>query len=254
MQIIISPAKKMACRTDLLEPAGQPAFWERSKVLRDYINGLDFDEQKKLWGCNEKIARESAERFRAMTLDQGDTPAVLAYEGIQYQYMAPEVLETSALAYLQEHLVILSGLYGALRPLDGVEPYRLEMQAKARAEGCRDLYEFWGDTLYQYTRDESRTWINLASKEYSKCIEKYLQPEDTFLTIQFGEYLEGKVVQKGVYAKMARGEMVRFLGERQVKDPEEIREFSGGGYRFAPGLSTPDKYVFLMEKSHREKG
>jgi cytoplasmic iron level regulating protein YaaA (DUF328/UPF0246 family) len=93
--------------------------------------------------------------------------------------------------------------------MDGVVPYRLEMQAKATAGGCRNLYEFWGDDLYREVMDDSRILINLASKEYSKCIEKYLRPEDRYITCVFGELAGEKVVQKGVYAKMARGETLR---------------------------------------------
>ena len=109
--------------------------------------------------------------------------------------------------YVQEHLRILSAFYGVLRAMDGVTPYRLEMQAKASIGGKKDLYELWGNRLYEAVRDESGVIVNLASKEYSKCIEKYLMPEDRYLTITFCEKSGNKLVTKGTYAKMARGEM-----------------------------------------------
>ena len=146
-----------------------------------------------------------------MDLTKNLTPALLAYDGIQYTYMAPAVFEDGQFDYVQEHLRILSGFYGVVKPLDGVVPYRLEMQAKAAVSGHKNLYDFWGDSLYQEVMDESGILINLASKEYSKCIEKYLRPEDRYITCIFGELEGGRVVQKGVYAKMARGEMVRFM-------------------------------------------
>ena len=173
------------------------------------------------------------------------TPALLAYDGIQYTYMAPAVFEDGQLDYVQEHLRILSGFYGVVKPMDGVVPYRLEMQAKAEIGRCHNLYEFWGDILYREVMDESRILINLASREYSKCIEKYLQPDDRMITCIFGELLDGKVVQKGVYAKMARGEMVRFMADIGAEEPEQIKTFNWSGYCFDDSRSSETKYVFL---------
>lgn len=180
-----------------------------------------------------------------MDLCRNLTPALLAYDGIQYTYMAPAVFEDGQLDYVQEHLRILSGFYGVVKPMDGVVPYRLEMQAKAEIVRCHNLYEFWGDILYREVMDESRILINLASREYSKCIEKYLQPDDRMITCIFGELLDGKVVQKGVYAKMARGEMVRFMAGIGAEEPEKIKNFNWSGYRFDDGRSSERKYVFL---------
>ena len=182
-----------------------------------------------------------------MDLYKSLTPAILSYEGIAYQYMAPAVFENSQFAYVQEHLRILSAFYGVLKPLDGVTPHRLEMQEKAKVGGCKNLYEYWGDRLYQEVVDESRVMINLASKEYSKCIEKYIQPEDTYITCVFGEFVGEKVVQKGVYAKMARGEMVRYMAEKKISDPKEMKEFDRLGYSYRPELSTDTTYIFIRE-------
>ena len=204
MRIIISPAKQMRVDTDSFTCTELPVFTDRAEVLKDWIRSLSYEEQKKLWACNDKIARQNAERFAHMDLSKNLTPALLAYDGIQYTYMAPAVFEDGQFEYVQEHLRILSGFYGVVKPLDGVVPYRLEMQAKAAVSGHRNLYDFWGDSLYQEVMDESRILINLASKEYAKCIEKYLRPEDRCITCVFGEPEGGRIVQKGVYAKMAR--------------------------------------------------
>ena len=158
--------------------------------------------------------------------------------------MAPSVFEKQQLAYIQEHLRILSAFYGCLKPMDGVTPYRLEMQAKAQIETDKNLYEFWGEDLYQSVRDESGVIINLASKEYSKCLETYLGPDDWFLTIRFCEKSNGKLVTKGTYAKMARGEMVRFMAEQNVKTAEELKGFDRLGYVFREDLSGKTEYVF----------
>ena len=174
-----------------------------------------------------------------------EVPVFPGKTGIQYTYMAPAVFEDGQFDYVQKHLRILSGFYGVVKPLDGVVPYRLEMRAKAAVAGQRNLYDFWGDDLYREVMDESRVLINLASKEYSKCIEKYLQPEDRYITCVFGEIEAGKVVQKGVYAKMARGEMVRFMAGIQAEEPEQIRDFDWSGYHFDEDRSSDTEYVFI---------
>ena len=245
MRIIISPAKKMNVREDILNYRNLPVFLEETDRIMDWMKSLSLEEAKTLWGCNEKLAKQNFERFAKMELRRRLTPAILSYEGIQYQYMAPAVFENQMLAYVQEHLRILSGFYGVLKPLDGVTPYRLEMQAKAKVNGTGDLYDFWGDRLYREVLDDSHIIINLASKEYSKCIEKYLLPKDRFITCIFGELSNGKVVQKGTYAKMARGEMVRFMAGNNISKPEEMKQFNRLGYRFVDHLSTDMEYVFI---------
>ena len=244
MKIIISPAKKMICQSDLLEASSKPVFLEKTKQLLEYLKGLSYEEAKELWKCNDKIARLNYERIQTMHLDRNLTPALLSYEGIQYQYMAPSVMEEEQLGYLQKHLRILSGFYGLLRPLDGVVPYRLEMQAKVEIGDAKNLYEYWHDMLYRSVIDESRIIINLASKEYSKCIEKYLTPKDKYITISFCEQAGNKLVTKGTYAKMARGEMVRFMAENDIENPDDIKKFDRLGYIFRSDLSSDSKYVF----------
>ena len=247
MRMIISPAKKMNTTPDILEFQGYPEFIEDTDILRRYISGLSYGEAKALWKCNDKIAEQNFERFRDMDLKRNLTPALIAYEGIQYQYMAPTVMDETSLAYLQEHLRILSGFYGILKPLDGVVPYRLEMQAKVQVKDCKNLYEFWGRRLADVLFEETDTIINLASKEYSKCVSAYLTPDVRFITCVFGEYKEEKIVEKGTFAKMARGEMVRFLAERQAKNTDEIKEFDHLGYQFSKEASDEKTFVFIKE-------
>lgn len=245
MRMIISPAKKMREDTDTLPAMTTPVFLDRAGELKDWLNAMDAGTQQKLWACNEKIAAQNRERFLSMDLQRNLTPAVLSYDGIQYQYMAPAVLEESALSYLQEHLRILSGFYGVLRPMDGVVPYRLEMQAKGAPGRHKDLYDYWKDAIYEETVNGDHLILNLASKEYAKCIEPCLQKGDVFITCVFAEKAGGKPVTKGVYAKMARGSMVRFLAERGAKDPEEAKSFDIAGYHFDPERSTDTEYVFV---------
>lgn len=245
MKIIISPAKKMRMEPEGPAPISLPVFLDDAERLKAWLCGLSYAQLKKLWACNDKIAEQNVERLQHMDLRRDLTPALLSYDGIQYQYMAPAVFEDGHFDYVQEHLRILSGFYGVVKPMDGVTPYRLEMQAKAAVDGCRDLYEYWGGRLYREVMDESRVVINLASKEYSRCVEAHLQPGDRFVTCVFGELENGKPVQKGVYAKMARGEMVRFMAERHMEDSEELKAFDVDHYRFSEELSEEDLFVFV---------
>ena len=244
MRIIIAPAKQMKVDMDNFDCTELPVFLDKAEQLKNYVNSLSYDEQKRLWDCSYKIAQENHERFADMDLRKCLTPAILAYDGIQYTYMAPAVFEQRYFDYVQEHVRILSGFYGSVKPMDGVVPYRLEMQAKAAVDGTKNLYDFWGDSLYREVLPGDRIIINLASKEYSKCIEKYLQPQDRFITVVFGELSNGKVVQKGVYAKMARGEMVRFAAEINAQSHEQLKAFDRG-YRFDKERSTETEYVFI---------
>lgn len=246
MKIIISPAKKMKMETDSFGMETRPVYLEETKKILKKMQSLSYEEAKAVWKCNDKLAELNYERIQNMNLYEGLTPAIFSYEGLQYQHMSPLVFSDEAIDYIKENLKILSGFYGVLSPFDGVTPYRLEMQALLQVEGKKDLYDFWQDQLYEKVVDEDRVIINLASKEYSKIIEKYLKPEDRMVTIVFGELVDGKVKQKGTFAKMARGEMVRFMAENHVQDPEKIKDFTESGYRFSKEHSNEKTWVFLM--------
>lgn len=268
MKIIISPAKKMNNREDEMDITGLPCFLSKAEELKRYIQSLDFESAKKLWGCNEKIARLNFERFASMDLERRLTPSLLSYEGIQYQYMAPGVFEKAQWDYVQEHLRILSGFYGILKPLDGVVPYRLEMQAKAEIWPKGNLYGFWGCDLYkELIMDEKRgdgkagdkiEIVNLASKEYSKAIEPYLEENVRFLTCVFGtrtgekpDFMKAGVKKKSgikvkaTEAKMARGEMVRYMAEHGIENMEDLKKFDRLGFLYSPEDSTENEYVFV---------
>ena len=230
--------------TDSIEPMGLPAFLDGTNEILAWLKNKSKEELKALWKCNDKIAEQNFRRVETMDLYKNLTPAILAYEGIAYQYMAPAVFEDGHFAYLQEHLRILSAFYGVLKPMDGVIPYRLEMQAKAAIGNAKNLYDYWGNSLYHGVRDESGIIINLASKEYAKCIEKYLSSEDTYITITFCELSGDRLISKGTYAKMARGEMVRFMAENHIENPEEIKNFNRLGYVYRDDLSSETEYIF----------
>lgn len=244
MKVIISPAKNMTTKADAMEPRDYPVFIHRAQQLVEHLKSLPYQDLKELLACNDKLARLNYDRYQTMDLHSGTNPALVSYEGIQYQYMAPRVFTYEYFDYAQAHVRILSGLYGILRPFDGIVPYRLEMQARLKTDFCKNLYDYWGDSLYRQLVQDSNVILNLASEEYSKSVRKYVQPEVQFITCRFCEDVEEKLVEKGVYVKMARGEMVRFMSENKVTSPEQVKEFTGMGYTFRQELSDGNLYTF----------
>ena len=248
MRIIISPAKKMNADTDSFACRGLPLFLPKTEQLYERLRGMSYEELKALWKCNDQIAKLNFERLQTMDLRQGLTPAILSYEGIQYQYMAPGVFTYDELDYVQDHLRILSGFYGVLRPFDGVTPYRLEMQAKLKMGEAKDLYSYWGGDIAGLLFSETDCIINLASQEYSRCVSAHLIDGVQFITCLFCERKNGKLIEKGTLCKMARGEMVRYMAEHQIETAEKIKAFDRLGYRFAQSESNQTTYTFIKEE------
>lgn len=251
MRIVISPAKKMKVDRDSLPVLGSPVFLKDTEYLLALLKQMSRAELKKLWKCNDQLTDLNFSRLQMMDLHLNLTPAILSYEGIQYQYMAPNVFTSQALSYIQQHLRILSGFYGILRPFDGVTPYRLEMQAKLSAGDKKDLYAFWGSRLAETLCAETDCILNLASKEYSISVAKHLPNSVMFISCQFGEEKDGKFVEKGTMCKMARGEMVRFMAENGILNPKEIKCFEGLGYRFDASRSDETTYVFILQEDSK---
>ena len=250
MKIIISPAKQMrvdeeaaACRT--------PVFLQRTKQLLAVMRQMDYKQLQHLWQCNDKLAQQNYARIQDMKLQQGMTPAVLAYDGLQYTNMGPRVFDTNSWEYVREHLRILSGFYGILRADDGVVPYRLEMQAKLSCDGFADLYAFWGESLYKALTCEDKVILNLASKEYSKAVEPYLEEDVEFVSCIFAVGTEAKYKVKATEAKMARGYMVRWCAEENITAVSDVKYFNGYGYKFCQALSDSGKYVFIKPEKQR---
>lgn len=249
MKLIISPAKKMKVDTESFPYRDLPMFLPNTEEICRRLQDMSYDELKTLWRCNDQIAQLNVRRLQEMDLHRRLTPAVLAYEGIQYQYMAPGVFTDQEYAYIQEHLRILSGFYGILRPFDGVTPYRLEMQAKLKIGEYGNLYDYWGDRLAKALCEETDCILNLASKEYSICVSKYLSNSVRFVTCVFAEEKCGKPIEKGTMCKMARGEMVRYLAERQITNPEQVKSFKRLNYRFDEFRSDENTYLFIRDRA-----
>lgn len=267
LQVIISPAKQMRVAQDAFSVQGIPPFAHQTAQLHQALlsiesNGGSGDLQG-LWNVSDKLLASCMDILHefAPVLREADladsviarrvSPAILSYHGIQYQSMAPEVMDDEQLTWLQTHLWILSGLYGCVRPFHGVEPYRLEMGAKLAVDDARDLYGFWGDKLACAIAPtgSSTTVVNLASVEYAKAVLPHLAGDATTVTCLFGEGVRnGEPIQRSTASKKARGSMVRWMAENKLEDVSELTAFDVG-YRHFPELSNKNTLVFLNEQA-----
>lgn len=267
LQVIISPAKQMRVAQDAFEAQGFPPFSHETTQLYKALLNIERSKGPQglqaLWNVSDKLLRpclDTLHEFESVLHDDDladpdiarrISPAVMSYHGIQYQSMAPEVMDAEQLAWLQNHLWILSGLYGCIRPFHAVEPYRLEMGAKLAVGGARDLYAFWADKLASVIAPagSNTTVVNLASVEYAKTVVPHLAADATAITCLFGEGVRnGKPIQRSTASKKARGSMVRWMAESRIEDASELTNFSIG-YLYAPELSTETTLVFLNEQT-----
>ena len=247
MKIIISPTKKMKTE-EYISPLSRSLFLEKTKEILSYLVSLTDEEKARVWKVKGKLLEENLERLNAIDLSSPGSPALFSYDGIQFTYMSPSSFTDDMLSYAEENLRILSGFYGLLRPMDGIVPYRLEMESRININGKGDLYSFWGCDIARELEKEESLVVNLSSEEYSKAVVPHLCKDVEVVTPVFLEEVKGSFVTKGVYAKMSRGEMVRFLSENKVSDKEGIKEFSIRGYRYSASLSSSERMAFVRKE------
>ena len=240
MKIIVSPAKKMKEASFTFSKPTVPLFIDRANSNRELLKSFSVDELMRIYECSSKIALNAYDLLRSKELNE----ALLTYDGIQYTYLKANALDREELDYLGNNLYILSALYGILRSTDLISYYRLEMNNKLYIDD-KNLYDYWGDDPYKVLFKDNDIVINLASVEYSKMISKHLKEGDRFITVYFYEQEKGKLIEKGVYAKMARGSMVRFMAQNKIDSIEKIKDFDELGYKFSEELSSNDSLVFI---------
>lgn len=249
MLIVVSPAKRLD-ETPATGPVGtKPIFLDAAGQIAEIAKGLSRKDLENLMHISPKLGALNQERFAAFGSGAGAKPAVQMFAGDTYAGFEAGSLEPTEIAYAQKHFRILSGLYGLLRPLDIIQPHRLEMGTRLGNPKGRNLYEFWGDRIAlelnataQSTGSE--VLVNCASVEYFKAID----PQALTLQIVtpvFMEDREGGPKVVAFFAKKARGAMARFIVQKRVEDIEGLKDFDIGGYHFQDDLSTPDKLVFL---------
>ena len=248
MLVVVSPAKKL----DMDPVAGvqptQPMFPERTRELVTEAAKLTSGELEKLMKISPNLAKLNQQRFSDFG-SQDRKPAAFAFAGDTFQGLEVATLDADALRWAQEHLRILSGLYGVLRPLDEIEPYRLEMGSRLKTEHGKNLYEYWGSELALELSTQAKTTkstavINCASQEYFQAVDTRSLSVPVISPV-FMENTEKGPKIISFYAKRARGAMARFVVSNRIATPAGLCDFGAGGYRYEPDLSSENKPVFL---------
>ncbi|MCG7877141.1 MAG: peroxide stress protein YaaA [Candidatus Thiodiazotropha taylori] len=252
MLITISPAKTLDCESPPVTTIHtKPAFLKQSRSLINNLRNYSAMDLAELMKLSMKLSELNFDRYHdwktPFTLKNAKQ-AALAMKGDVYGGLDAETLDKEGFKFAQRHLRILSGLYGVLRPLDLMQPYRLEMGTKLPNERGKDLYAFWGEQITQAINKDLKAQgddilINLASNEYFKSIKPKLI-QGRIITPHFKEKKSGAYRMIGVFAKRARGLMSRYIIDNRLQDPREIEGFDWDGYRFNKRLSKEDQWVF----------
>ncbi|MBA4340657.1 MAG: peroxide stress protein YaaA [Methylibium sp.] len=255
MLYLLSPAKSLDYETavppNVLKHATEPQFLPQSAELIDVLRRKTPAEIATLMDLSEALSALNVGRYQAWEpqfTDANSKPAVLAFNGDVYAGLEAGTLSLAQLKWAQQHLAILSGLYGVLRPLDRMQPYRLEMGTRLATPRGGTLYAFWGDLLAEHLNARAAAHqvpviVNLASQEYFKAADrKALRPR--VIECQFEDWKNGQFKIISFFAKRARGLMARFCVEHQIDTPAGLQGFDLEGYRYQPELSTPERLLF----------
>ncbi len=250
MRIVISPAKKLYEGSALQNfPHTQPSFLQQAQTLIDILQEKDAFDIANLMKLSMKLVDLNVQRYQSwhtpFTADNAKQ-ALFSFAGDVYQGLDAQTLFNDDINFAQEHLRILSGLYGMLRPLDLMQPYRLEMGTRLANDKGSNLYDFWGDTITEQLNLELQaddTLINLASTEYFKAIQPQLL-QANIITPTFKENKAGTYKVIGIYAKKARGLMTRYIIQNRISDVQAIKNFDMDGYSYNPSLSDNKNWVF----------
>ena len=250
MLVVVSPAKKLNMTpTEGVSPT-EPAFSENAQELAGVARQLSLGALQKLMGLSVNLAQLNADRFAAFG-SQDTKAAALAFAGDTYQGLEAATLDGDEMIWAQDHLRILSGLYGVLRPLDAIEPYRLEMGSRLKTAKGASLYAYWGVKLSealnaQTVKTDAQALVNCASQEYFRAVDlARLTPQ--VITPVFMERKAGQAKIISFYAKKARGAMARYIVQHRLTDPEGLKDFDSGGYTYQPEQSDAKKWLFLRD-------
>ena len=257
MLAIISPAKTLDFETPpLTNSSSCPEFLDHSQSLIKKLRTLSESKLCSLMSISSKLAALNEQRYQDWKLPfttSNAKQAILAFKGDVYTGFNFEKYNEKDFAYAQKHLRILSGLYGLLRPLDLIQPYRLEMGTKLATPKGKDLYEFWGSTLTNALNDAIKNsgiqiLVNLASNEYCNVIHKPTL-RGRVITPVFKDQKRGDFKVISFFAKKARGAMSDYLVRNRINKPEGLKEFKGMGYQFNPNLTSDDNWVFTRKEA-----
>uniref|UniRef100_UPI0040489812 peroxide stress protein YaaA n=1 Tax=Algoriphagus sp. TaxID=1872435 RepID=UPI0040489812 len=249
MLIVISPAKTLDYSNPEYSSHTQPDFPTEVKNLVGVLKKKSASQISKLMHLSDSLAVLNEERYKTFSETfnpENSKQAVLAFKGEVYAKMEADHFSPEDLDFAQQHLRILSGLYGLLKPLDLIQPYRLEMGTQLQTKKGNNLYQYWGTKISKALNElgEERPLVNLASQEYFKAVDQKTLKMPV-IAIHFKEYKEGKYQVIGFFAKQARGMMARYAILNRITDPEQLKVFREEGYEFSAPLSTAQDWVFV---------
>ncbi|WP_341707403.1 peroxide stress protein YaaA [Halopseudomonas sp.] len=256
MLMVISPAKTLDYDTPpVIEQSTQPRFVEHSAELIEVLREKSPQDIAKLMSLSDKLASLNVARYGSwepQSTPQNAKQALLAFKGDVYTGLNPEDFNADDFAFAQQHLRMLSGLYGLLRPLDLMQPYRLEMGTKLANARGKDLYAFWGERISQWLNDDlaaqgDQVLVNLASQEYFGAVKPKALNARVINTV-FKDQKNGQYKIISFYAKKARGLMAHYIIKERLQDPEGLKDFNLDGYHFDAAASSENQLVFLREE------
>ncbi len=256
MLVVISPAKRLDWDRAQDVQTTEPQFAQEAGRLASHARQLTLGGLKSLMDISDDLVRLNRDRFRAFESDpapDATRPAIHAFAGDTYQGLDAQSLDADAMAYAQDHLRILSGLYGVLRPLDAIQAYRLEMGSRLKTRRGETLYDFWRDAPAKALNQDAEKagtdlLVNCASQEYFGAVDRKALKLQVIEPV-FLEEKNGSAKIISFFAKKARGAMARFIVEHRVTDVDGLKDFDTGGYRFDPERSEGDRIAFLRPQS-----
>ncbi len=255
MLLIISPSKTQQLNGRTIEEWTQPQFISQVRELAEILAGMADDELASLMKISPRLAESTYARYQKMSFPftrENSRQSLLVFHGAQYDSITTEQYDQEDFSFAQGHLRILSGLYGVLRPLDLIQPYRLEMATRLTTDRGTTLYDFWGELIAENINgllacDKKPVLVNLASDEYFKAV-RAVNLDYPVLRIVFKEIKNGKAGVIAVYAKRARGMMVDYVIRQRITEPELLKKFNRKGYRYTEELSTAREWVFARRR------
>lgn len=252
MLVLVSPAKRLDEKPALNGAGTRPRFLDQAEILADTARAVGAEGLEKLMHISPKLGALNAERFDVFGSGQGEKPAIEMFAGDTYAGLDAASMDEDALRYADDHLCLLSGLYGLLRPRDQIAPHRLEMGTRIANPRGKNLYEFWGPRIADALNEtadqtQSEVLVNCASVEYFSAVQKD-KLKLRVITPQFLEMKNGTAKVVSFFAKKARGSLARYVMQNRLRDPDALKDFDVGGYQYQPDTSTPDQPVFLRDE------
>ena len=254
MHILLSPAKTITGTSKIKVPSGTiPQFQQAATDIALYMAQYSVEDLKRLLKLSPKLALESYERFQHFhSTDERPLQALLAYTGVVFKHINPKDFSEEDFLFAQTHLRIVSICYGLLRPLDLIKPYRMEYDIKLPELGDGNMYNFWKgrqtQSLIKEVKADDNLLINLASMDVQPAFEwKKIEESVRIITPEFKVWKNGKAETIVIYAKMARGQMSRYIIKNKISNPEELKSFTREGFQYKETLSSENNWVFLQD-------